>query len=78
MSSQRHGKITAHPSPQKPESLQLTYETTDSRRTIDLSAPGQPAGNSESPPHGAGSYHDPEQHRILLDRVDTLLRNNPD
>jgi hypothetical protein len=78
MSSKRHGKITAHLSPQEPKSLQLTYETTDSRRTINLSAESLPAGTSEPPPHGAGSYHDPEQHRILLDRVDALLRNDQD
>jgi hypothetical protein len=75
MNPQRSGNITARPSPLKPESLQLTYETADSRRTIDLAPPGLPEGASEPPPHGAGSYHDPEQHRILLDRVEALMRN---
>ena len=27
----------------------------------------------ESPPHGAGSFHDPAQHAVYMDRVDTLL-----
>lgn len=75
MSSQRSGKITAQPSPENPKSLQLTYETAASRRTINLAPPGLPAGASEPPPHGAGSFHDPEQHRILLDRVDDLIRH---
>lgn len=74
MKSSRNGRITATPQPAKPESMQVTYETVDSRRTIDLPAPRRPKRGNEAPPHGAGSYHDPEQHRILLDRVDALLR----
>ena len=76
MSSERSGKITARPSPQNPESLQLTYETADSRRTISLAPPELPKDACEPPPHGAGSYHDPEQHRILLNRVESLIRDN--
>lgn len=73
MSSERNGPVSARPSPQKPEYLQLTYETRDSRRTINFPPPGLPKGACEAPPHGAGSYHDPEQHRILLDRVEALM-----
>lgn len=29
---------------------------------------------SEKAPHGAGSYHDPMQHRELLERHETYLR----
>lgn len=29
---------------------------------------------SESPPHGAGSFHDPAQHAVYMDRVDALFR----
>ncbi|MBL6920058.1 MAG: hypothetical protein ISR41_06095 [Puniceicoccaceae bacterium] len=28
---------------------------------------------SESPPHGAGSFHDPAQHAVYMDRVEALL-----
>ena len=27
----------------------------------------------ESPPHGAGSFHDPAQHAVYMDRVEALL-----
>lgn len=29
----------------------------------------------ELPPHGAGSFHDPEHHHTLMDRVDTMLKD---
>ena len=30
---------------------------------------------SESPPHGAGSFHDPAQHAIYMDRVEALFQS---
>ena len=29
----------------------------------------------EKPPHGAGSYHDPDQHHELMERVEGYLRS---
>jgi len=74
MNTQRAGKITASPSPLKPHSFQVTYETATSRRVIDL--PAALRDKTESPPHGAGSYHDQDQHRLLLDRAEAMLRCN--
>tara|TARA_A100001015_G_scaffold53744_1_gene58961 strand:+ start:3572 stop:3808 length:237 start_codon:yes stop_codon:yes gene_type:complete len=64
------GKIHAA---QEPEGTgyQVTYELGDSRRTHHF-LPQETPG--ERPPHGAGSFHDPDQHRTLLDRVDAMLR----
>ena len=30
---------------------------------------------SESPPHGAGSFHNPAQHAVYMDRVEALLHS---
>ena len=30
---------------------------------------------SESPPHGAGSFHDPVQHAVYMDRVEALFHS---
>ena len=50
--------------------MQVTYECGDSRRVHQFPIPKT---SGEKPPHGAGSFHDPEQHRRLLDRVDEML-----
>lgn len=49
---------------------QITYEYGSSRRIIHTPKSSQ---NSEVPPHGAGSFHDPEHHFELLDRVEHLM-----
>jgi hypothetical protein len=54
-------------------SHQITYEWGTSRRTLSTSSK---PGKGESPPHGAGSFHDPEHHFELLDRVEALLRGS--
>jgi hypothetical protein len=51
----------------------ITYETAESRKVIYL--PGAKTSESETHPHGAGSYHDPEQHMRLMDRVEVMLRD---
>lgn len=53
------------------EELQLTYETATSRRLIRIP---QAAKNTEPAPHGAGSFHDPEQHAIFMDRLEAYYR----
>lgn len=68
----RHGKIQAGQSPKKPESLQVTYETASSRRLIHIQAPNEQ--KTESAPHGAGSFHDPEHHFELMERVNQLYK----
>lgn len=53
------------------QALQITYALGRSRRTLNAS---RQSINGEMPPHGAGSFHDPEHHFELLDRVEALLR----
>jgi len=53
------------------ESLQLTYELGTQRKTLII--PNQQQ-NTEPEPHAAGSYHNPEQHAIYMQRVDAMLR----
>lgn len=64
--------IQAHLSPLDFRAMQLTYETEGSRRVISL--PPMPINDSESEPHGAGSYHDPQHHHLLMDRVEAMLQ----
>lgn len=48
----------------------VTYEHGPSRRVHQFPKPEQ---GQEPPPHGAGSFHDPEQHQSLMDRVERML-----
>lgn len=48
----------------------ITYEKGSSRRVHHLPAV---ARDSEPTPHGAGSFHDPEHHHLLMDRVEAML-----
>ena len=67
--------IQVHPTQIKgKQAYQITYECGTSRRTLNQCAI---ADNGEMPPHGAGSFHDPEHHFKLLDRVETLLKPRP-
>ncbi|MGB0185044.1 MAG: hypothetical protein ACPF9Q_06390 [Opitutales bacterium] len=54
-------------------SHQITYEWGNSRRTLNTAAKPE---TGESPPHAAGSFHDPEHHFELLNRVEQLLRSS--
>ncbi|HAV13247.1 MAG TPA: hypothetical protein DCX06_07135 [Opitutae bacterium] len=74
MSSKYTGKITALPAPQSSSGMILTYETSTSRKVIHL--PPKTISSTESAPHGAGSYHDPEHHMKLMERVHALLLNS--
>lgn len=49
--------------------VDVTYEKGSSRRVHQFKFTDN---LSEPMPHGAGSYHDPEQHRILMDRIDAM------
>jgi hypothetical protein len=53
------------------ECLQLTYELGTGRKTH-IIPNKQPT--TEPEPHAAGSYHNPEQHAIYMERVDAMLR----
>lgn len=53
------------------DGYQVSYESGDSRRVHHFSAARQ---SPEPAPHGAGSYHDPEQHHTLMERVEIYLR----
>lgn len=63
-------KISAKPQPDG-DGLQVTYESGDSRR---LHRFPRSDTKLEKPPHGAGSFHDPEHHRNLMDRLDAMIR----
>jgi hypothetical protein len=52
--------------------MQITYETASGRKVINM--PPVDRSGAEPAPHGAGSFHDPEHHQQLMDRVEALLR----
>ena len=74
----RAGKIQAKPTPQDKNTMQITYETESGRTVINLpSQPNEASNlNGEPEPHGAGSFHDPEHHQQLMDRVDEMLKSD--
>ncbi len=63
--------LQVRPNPSGDE-LQLTYETVTSRRLVSIP---QQAQFGETAPHGAGSFHDPEHHAILMDRLEAYYRH---
>ena len=63
------GKVYAALSPQG-NGHQITYEFGHTRRTHHFPSPQK---SGEQPPHGAGSFHDPDQHHRLIDRVETMI-----
>lgn len=60
--------------PPNGEGLQVSYELNSSRRVHSIPKKSE---SGEVAPHGAGSYHDPEQHAVYMERVDELLRKKP-
>ena len=67
-------KIRVYPQPNG-DGLQVTYERNMSRKLHHLPAIRE---DSEQAPHGAGSFHDPEQHMKLMDRVTRYLTGETD
>lgn len=67
---QNKKKYFAQPQPDG-DGHQVSYETGGSRRVRRF-----PKNESkpEPKPHGAGSYHDPDHHHELVERVETYLR----
>ena len=63
--------VIAMPSPDT-SGHQVSYEFGTSRR---VHAFTKASSSAEEPPHGAGSFHDPEQHQALMDRIETYLKN---
>jgi len=49
---------------------QVSYELGSSRKVHQFNVP---ANRNESAPHGAGSYHDPDQHHLLMGRIEAYL-----
>ena len=70
--TRRSGEIQAKPTPKDPATLQVTYETKNGRMVLDI--PNHSKCVSELEPHGAESFHDPEQHQRLMDRVEAMLK----
>jgi hypothetical protein len=66
-------KVFAHAQPDG-DGHQISYEAGTSRRVRRF--PHPPKAH-ETAPHGAGSYHDPEHHHDLLNRVEAYLREQP-
>jgi hypothetical protein len=64
-------QVTQHPSG---KGLQLSYELGTLRKTHLIPNKQQ---NTESEPHAAGSYHNPEQHAIYMQRIDAMLKTSP-
>ena len=52
------------------DTLQLTYELGTGRKIHIIPKKQQ---NTEPEPHAAGSYHNPEQHAIYMERIDAML-----
>ena len=52
---------------------QVSYEVDQSRKVQNFK---HPKNNQESPPHGAGSFHDPEHHHELMDRLSQFVRGS--
>lgn len=50
----------------------MTYQNGSSRKVHNLPATKP---TSEPTPHAAGSYHNPEYHQQLMERLDTYLKN---
>jgi len=51
---------------------QISYETDTSRKVHSLeSTPSK----HEKPPHGAGSFHEPEHHATLMERLEEYIKN---
>lgn len=63
--------MQVRPNPSGDE-LQLTYETPTSWRLVSIP---QQTQLGETAPHGAGSFHDPEHHAILMDRLEVYYRH---
>ena len=66
----KKAKLLARPQPDG-NGHQVSYETAESRRVHRFPLP---ESTLEQVPHGAGSYHDPEHHHKLIDRVEAYLR----
>ncbi len=62
--------IFASPQPDG-SGYQISYEIEGSRRIHRF---GNDASTLEKPPHGAGSFHDPEQHQVLMERIEDYIK----
>ncbi|HKK18762.1 MAG TPA: hypothetical protein VJ952_08785 [Opitutales bacterium] len=63
-------KIFAHKQPNG-DGHQVSYEEGESRKLRHFP---RERSAGEPRPHGAGSYHDPEHHHELLERVEAYLK----
>ncbi len=51
---------------------QISYETDTSRKVVH--GLKKDSSSIEEPPHGAGSFHNPEQHLMLMDRITKYIK----
>lgn len=63
-------RVTVAPSPNG-DALEINCELETGRKLHQIPSKRR---DGEAPPHGAGSFHDPEQHAVYMDRVEALLR----
>lgn len=68
MSQPKH--ITASPQPSG-NGYQVTYEQNGSRKVHRFR---KPCLSTEIPPHGAGTFLDPQHHQKLMDRIEDYLK----
>ena len=71
MPNMQHGRhIQAGPLPDQ-SGYQVSYEQGRSRKVHSFQ---HPESCAELPPHAAGSYHDPDRHHELMDRLTEFLK----
>lgn len=67
---QRAKNIFACPNPNG-NGLHISYELGKSRKVHQVCTN---TSTGEKPPHGAGSFHDPDQHQHLMKRVTDYIK----
>lgn len=65
-------QIEAHQLPNG-DGHQVTHESGTSRRIYQFT---KPDASQEPSPHGAGSFHDPKHHQILMSRFEDYITQN--
>jgi hypothetical protein len=69
--SQQTKNIFAMPQPSG-NGYQISYEFNHSRKIHRFE---KCSSSFEKPPHGAGSFHDPEHHQALMERIEYYIKN---
>ena len=65
-------RIQAHEMPNG-DGHEVTYESGTTRKVHQFPNPN---ASQEPSPHGAGSFHDPEHHQLLMSRFEDYIKKN--